>query len=730
MTRRVVFVVIAVLAAGFVIGGPRGVLAHATLLQSEPPANAFLQRGPTEVTLSFAEPVDPAASAVRVLDGAGGLVHEGAAELSATGTTLRLRLPSALGPGFYNVIWSNVSRVDGHALRGAYPFTVLNADGSLPAGANLLGESGSEADPPPSEDGVAVRLLALLGLLGAAGPALIILLAQPPAAVRRRLAFVAASGVAVVAIATVLSGFELANTYESFSFRELVFETRSGRWWLLRWAALGVVAAGAWASLRTPGKAWPALGALAGVAFYLVGFTATSHAAAGTGSNWAMAFDALHGWAAVAWVAAVAGLAFYLRLAWREHHYAAFAARFGLVASLAVFVAAAAGLLNALVQVDSVDRLTSTNYGVVLALKVAVLVPLGALAAWNARWGRRRAVGRKASPRPFLLTVTAEALLGLVIVALGGVLTQTTAAKSVPESLDAKPFASTLPAGELAVRLAVDPNRTGFNTFTVQVRDAAGAQVEVQRVRLVFRYREDQQVGPSTLVLARNSSGDYLGQGPYLTLEGGWQVEVEVRRADKDDVRAFYEVRPAGAPVAAFAARDAWGNPAAAVSWNTTGGLVAALIGLGVALFKGRIPHRRRGWAWSANGATLAGFGLGTLLLFGVHGHEQEGLPQNPIAADADSINRGREIYLQNCMACHGRSGVPPPGLKLEPYPLDLTVHAPLHADGQLFRFIADGLPGTAMRAWGEGPDSLSDEEIWHLVNFLRTLGSVTTTDR
>jgi hypothetical protein len=26
------------------------------------------------------------------------------------------------------------------------------------------------------------------------------------------------------------------------------------------------------------------------------------------------------------------------------------------------------------------------------------------------------------------------------------------------------------------------------------------------------------------------------------------------------------------------------------------------------------------------------------------------------------------------------------------------------------------------MRAWGEGEDSLSEEEIWHVVNYLRTL--------
>jgi mono/diheme cytochrome c family protein len=52
-------------------------------------------------------------------------------------------------------------------------------------------------------------------------------------------------------------------------------------------------------------------------------------------------------------------------------------------------------------------------------------------------------------------------------------------------------------------------------------------------------------------------------------------------------------------------------------------------------------------------------------------------------------------------------------------------VHAPLHSDGQLYHFIANGIRGTSMRAWAQGAGKLSDEQIWHLVNFLRTLGAV-----
>ena len=46
-------------------------------------------------------------------------------------------------------------------------------------------------------------------------------------------------------------------------------------------------------------------------------------------------------------------------------------------------------------------------------------------------------------------------------------------------------------------------------------------------------------------------------------------------------------------------------------------------------------------------------------------------------------------------------------------------MHVPQHPDGTLYNFIADGVPGTAMVAWRNA--GLSDEEIWHLVNYLRT---------
>ena len=45
--------------------------------------------------------------------------------------------------------------------------------------------------------------------------------------------------------------------------------------------------------------------------------------------------------------------------------------------------------------------------------------------------------------------------------------------------------------------------------------------------------------------------------------------------------------------------------------------------------------------------------------------------------------------------------------------------HMAQHTDGDLFWWIARGIPGTPMPAFG---DSLNEEERWHLVNYIRSL--------
>ena len=108
-------------------------------------------------------------------------------------------------------------------------------------------------------------------------------------------------------------------------------------------------------------------------------------------------------------------------------------------------------------------------------------------------------------------------------------------------------------------------------------------------------------------------------------------------------------------------------------------------------------------------------------LLAGVLGSEQ-GVPErNPIPSTSESVATGLSLYATHCQLCHGTEGLGdgPASAGLSPPVADLVVHVPLHPDRALFDFIHDGIQGAAMPGLGE---ALSDDEIWHLVNYIRTL--------
>jgi mono/diheme cytochrome c family protein/Tol biopolymer transport system component len=98
--------------------------------------------------------------------------------------------------------------------------------------------------------------------------------------------------------------------------------------------------------------------------------------------------------------------------------------------------------------------------------------------------------------------------------------------------------------------------------------------------------------------------------------------------------------------------------------------------------------------------------------------------PLNPLTADAATLAAGQMLYAANCAVCHGASGRGdgPLAIGLAPRPADFTQHMipGKHTDGQVFLWVKNGYPGSAMPAWGE---RLSDEQIWQVVTYLRTFG-------
>src|SRR3990172_5055165 len=136
MSRLTAAVILGLLIIGGVSGlTPGRAQAHALLVSSDPVVDAKLAEPPAAVTAWFSESLDRSLSTMRVLDGTGKRVDIDAVTFSDSDRSMmRVGVQDGVQPGFYVAVWETLSAVDGHFIKGSFPFTVLNADGSEPSG--------------------------------------------------------------------------------------------------------------------------------------------------------------------------------------------------------------------------------------------------------------------------------------------------------------------------------------------------------------------------------------------------------------------------------------------------------------------------------------------------------------------------------------------------------------------------------------------------------------------
>ena len=94
---------------------------------------------------------------------------------------------------------------------------------------------------------------------------------------------------------------------------------------------------------------------------------------------------------------------------------------------------------------------------------------------------------------------------------------------------------------------------------------------------------------------------------------------------------------------------------------------------------------------------------------------------KNPVASNAESLKNGKELWVKNCQSCHGKSGHGD-GSKAAQLKTDPGSFAPeevqKQTDGAFFYKISEGredMPSFKKKI----PD---EEDIWSLVNYIRTL--------
>ena len=146
-------------------------------------------------------------------------------------------------------------------------------------------------------------------------------------------------------------------------------------------------------------------------------------------------------------------------------------------------------------------------------------------------------------------------------------------------------------------------------------------------------------------------------------------------------------------------------------------GLLAAIIGW--------LVKSRRGLVLGA-GAVALGGGLWIALPPLALDAYPTTYRRSPVPYHAASVAKGGALYASRCATCHGQRGKGdgPGAAGLPRPPADLTAaHTARHTAGDLYWWITNGIPQSGMPSFG---DSVSEDERWDLINFLRALSAGT----
>ena len=450
--------------------GVGGALAHAVLIESQPPDGASLAEAPAQIELRFNEPVSPVA--VRLLDQDGREVP--GVTVLPHGDSLAIRPATPLAVGGYFLSY-RVTSEDAHAVGATLRFGV-----GAPA-------PGTASLPKPDRAIVwlaaASRWLVYLTALGAVGAALFVASVRSPVpletAVRRLAARLAAVGLVALALRLGVAGVDLGGLPLSSLLTTrpwaIAVATSLGPASTLAGLGLAAIAVGR----RLPG--WTlAMGAVAVAA----SFALTGHAASAAPRLLTAPALCLHALCAAFWVGSLLPLLWSLRLPHGEA--AAVLRRFSRVAVVAVAILTIAGIALAWVQLDgTLEALWETAYGQRLLLKLALVAGLLVLAVLN-RFvlTPRMARGDVGSARALRVSLGADIALALAVLAV----TATFPFSPPPRALAAEAAGITVVASGRSgqATLTLIPGRIGANRLEAGVADRDGAPVMAREATLAW----------------------------------------------------------------------------------------------------------------------------------------------------------------------------------------------------------------------------------------------------
>jgi copper transport protein len=517
MLRRALFCLILVLLG---MGAACPASAHAVLVAADPPDHAILAKPPAQLRLHFDEPVTLTELLLVGPDGKPVGLRPQAVDAEITAT-----IAGTLAPGIYTLSYRVIS-ADGHVVGGAVQFG--------------FGVAGAHWNAPSSDISALRWWLAGCGWIAMLGGFLsfgLPLFGPPPlkgsaSTARRRLGDVSALLAALASIAAL--GFQgLAMTGVPWA-RLLDPQI---------WLAGAGTASAQFAGMTTIGLLLQRISLRAssrlrapllatGAALVILAYATTGHVYA-IGSA-ASAVLAIHVACALFWIGALLPLLARLR----DAEPAEALRRFSRIALPAVVVLIAAGAIIAYLQVERLNEILATAYGIALTAKLALVAVALCCAAVN-RWVLTPAIDRgdRNALRRAFVSIRVELVLLAGILALTAALGQLTPPRHL---LAAEHTASqSIPIERMAmdrgamVMATMTTDATGVATLVTKFTDQSNNPVEVKQAVAEFT-NLDTGSGPLRQVLTPDGGGQCHADGIHLIPRGHWRIVVKADYSDFD----------------------------------------------------------------------------------------------------------------------------------------------------------------------------------------------------
>lgn len=512
-----------IVAVVALLGATAAASAHASLLRSTPVEGSVVGQALAQVTLTFSEPVTPLVLELTRPSG-------GSARLVGTtsGAVVGVDLPANdMAEGTYLLSWRVVSS-DGHPVGGVLTFSV-----GSPSAAPLA---------PALDDKAlhralwAAKLALYLGLFFGAGSAFALAWLTP----KSRHGSSAATaftmlGLVAVPVSFGLQGLDALGAPLGMFGQAVVWQAAAATSYgftatiafiALALALLALVAEGVLARLLS-------LAALVGVGAALA---ASGHASAAAPQWLTRPMVFIHAVGIAFWAGALLPLGFIFR---QTSDAGEALRRFSATIPWVVAALIGAGVVLAFIQVDSVAALWQTAYGRLLLVKLALVAPLLALAAYN-RWRLTKpALAEQVDAQRLLVrNIVVETLL---MVAILGVVAgfRFTPPPRVLAIEAAEPAAIHIHTADAMADLTITPGHAGKVSASIVVMTGDFGPLDAQSVRLRLS-RPDAT--PVSMAARKPGDGTWRADNLELPVPGKWTVAIDIGISETSRVSLTGEI--------------------------------------------------------------------------------------------------------------------------------------------------------------------------------------------